>query len=202
MSLINDALIKAERDRAEIALAESQRLTPRARAEKRRETRRAQSLPLIALNAGVLMALFAVVIIVLHRNRDAVTERAVDRDAPSTLVHDANSEASLAAASSPATGAEASPFVPSAASAPAVTAAPDNGYALAGMSAIGDTTLLSITRLRDQRSVWVPVGKTVGEITAIRYDSSADRAVIRVNGRELTIGLRTPSAEPSAQAAE
>ena len=49
-----------------------------------------------------------------------------------------------------------SPFLP-----PSTASAPAKGettYELAGMSVAGKATLLSITRVRDKRSFWVPVG--------------------------------------------
>ncbi len=96
--------------------------------------------------------------------------------------------ASLAAASGSLP--EQSPFLP-----PPTTAAPAAidatiGYHLSGMTVVGKDTLLSITREADKRSTWIPVGKTVGEVTVVRYDAALDRAVIRVAGREHTLAMR------------
>jgi hypothetical protein len=94
---------------------------------------------------------------------------------------------------------KASPFLP-----PASGATPSKGsqstYELAGMSVAGKATLLSITRVRDKRSFWVPVGQTVGEITAVSYDPKTDEATIRADGQLLTISMRK-SAVVSAPAA-
>ena len=84
--------------------------------------------------------------------------------------------------------AKGSPFLP-----PASGSAPAKGqttYELAGMSVAGKATLLSITRVRDKRSFWVPVGQTVGEITAVSYDPKTDEATIRADGQLLTISMR------------
>jgi hypothetical protein len=39
----------------------------------------------------------------------------------------------------------------------------------------------------------VPIGKTVGEVTAISYDADSDSAVIRVRGEFITIRMRDGS---------
>lgn len=69
----------------------------------------------------------------------------------------------------------------------------DSDYDLAGMTVVGKSTLLSIIRRSDQRSIWVPVGKTVGEVTAVSYNADADNAVIQVRGQQFTIGMRNGS---------
>jgi len=63
-------------------------------------------------------------------------------------------------------------------------------YGLLGMTVVGKQTLLSISRLSDKRSFWVPLGETVAEVTAVSYDSKSDEAVIRADGRMLTLTLR------------
>src|SRR5687768_8023925 len=81
-----------------------------------------------------------------------------------------------------------SPFLP-----PSTASAPTKGettYELAGMSVAGKATLLSITRVRDKRSFWVPVGQSVGEITAVSYDHKTDQATIRADGQLLTLSMR------------
>ena len=81
-----------------------------------------------------------------------------------------------------------SPFLP-----PATAAAATNGttsYEFAGMSVAGKATLLSIVRTRDKRSFWVPVGQTVGEITAVSYDPKTDQATIKADGQLLTLSMR------------
>lgn len=190
MSLINDALIKAERDRTEAAIAEAARLDPLARERKRREQRKRQSLAPIVLNAMVLGALFAAVIVLVLRLRTPAASPSPDA-APPTLI--ARPEPAVLAPD-PATP---SPFEPPpAAEPPRPASTPD--YALAGMSALGETTLLSIVRQSDRRSVWVPVGKSVGEVTAVSYDADQEEAVIRVGGRLFTLSMgATSGTEPA-----
>jgi hypothetical protein len=48
---------------------------------------------------------------------------------------------------------------------------------------------LSVIRKSDRRSIWVPVGKTVGEVTAVSYDPDSDEGVIRVRGNLLSITM-------------
>jgi hypothetical protein len=66
----------------------------------------------------------------------------------------------------------------------------DSEYDLSGMTVVGPNTLLSITRRSDQKSFWVPIGKTVGDITAVSYNADLDNARIRVKGRLVTIAMR------------
>ena len=66
-------------------------------------------------------------------------------------------------------------------------------YDLAGMTGVGNNTLLSIIRRSDGRSFLIPVGKTVGEVTVISYNAETDDAVIRVRGRLVKIVMRNAS---------
>lgn len=50
--------------------------------------------------------------------------------------------------------------------------------------------MISVTRTSDKRSLWIPLGQTVGEITAVSYDAINDQAVIKAGGQTLTIMLR------------
>jgi len=79
------------------------------------------------------------------------------------------------------------------------SSAVSSDYDLAGMSALGNSTLLSISRRSDHRSIWVQVGKSVGEVTAVSYDSETDSAKISVNGRLQTIRMRDGAAAIAAE---
>lgn len=61
------------------------------------------------------------------------------------------------------------------------------------MTSFGRETLISILRQSDQRSLWIPLGRTMSEITAVSYDPAKDEAVIRVGGRTLTLPMRKGS---------
>ncbi len=202
MSLINDALIKAERERAEEAAARAAGLPvehPKYRAEKRRRSRQLQSIPLAIINTVVLLACFAVIILIVVRNRPASDTPSVAAATPTDpdLLASTDSDLepstfavsdSLAPSSSHSDPLSDSPF--NAPAAPSSAPPPSADFELVGMSAVGNTTLLGINRRSDQRSIWVPVGKSVSGITALSYDAAADRAIIEVNGRQLTLGLR------------
>jgi hypothetical protein len=68
------------------------------------------------------------------------------------------------------------------------------------MTVLGADTLISVLHRNDQRSVWIPVGKSVNGISAISYDADQDLAVIRVDEELLTI--RMNANEAVAQPAE
>ncbi|MDB6169888.1 MAG: hypothetical protein JWM88_2752 [Verrucomicrobia bacterium] len=97
--------------------------------------------------------------------------------------------AMMMAASAPGqTLPSASPFLPPRAG---TTAASDAAkYQLGGMIAKGKDVLVSVTRLSDKQSFWIPVGSTVDEVTAISYVSELDEAVISANGEHYTLRLR------------
>jgi hypothetical protein len=81
-----------------------------------------------------------------------------------------------------------SPFLPP--NAPA--AAANNGEPLefAGVSTVGKRTDLIIYDKAAKKSRWIPLGDTVAGITAVKYDSRAETAVIRANGVEKNLTLR------------
>lgn len=187
MSLINDALQKAERDRTEAAIAEAARLDPLTRARKRREQKKRQSLGPIIANAAVVGLVFAALIFVVMRQRSG--DAAPVENVASAPVVERPAPSQAGVPDLPA----ASPFAPPAADTPP-PATPTADYTLAGMTAVGEDVLLSIVRQSDKRSLWVPVGKTVGEITVVRYDADNDLAVIRVGGRHLTLRMGSAAA--------
>jgi len=91
-----------------------------------------------------------------------------------------------------------SPFLPPAGAAqPGGAAKEDAAFQLSGMTVVGRDTLLSITRMEDKRSQWIPVGKTVAEITVVSYDPKTEQAVIRVAGREHRLTLKKASVQPA-----
>lgn len=56
--------------------------------------------------------------------------------------------------------------------------------------------MISVTRVSDKRSLWIPLGQTVGDITAVSYDVLNDQAVIRAGGQTYTIVLRKSVVKP------
>jgi len=83
-----------------------------------------------------------------------------------------------------------SPFLPpaNAATAPKTSAAA--GYEFIGMTEVGKDILLIINRQSDKHSLWVAVGKSVGDLTVVSYDPASESAVIRADNQTLTLTLR------------
>jgi hypothetical protein len=204
MSLINDALNKAQRERSQPRAATLYR-SPGYRPPFQRPVR-VKSLAFVWVNAAVVAVLIAAGIWYL-RFRSTSFRREPDLAATAATAAPTPVAAQPAAATPPARALVPDREPPSLAAlpAPAPLAPARSTYELTGMSAMGATTLLSVVRLSDKRSFWVPVGKTVGEITAVSYDPATDRAVIRVNGSLQTIALRdvgSPTSPPASSPAE
>jgi hypothetical protein len=201
MSLINDALNKVQQQRKETVTARAIIRYPGSPLPmppmSRREQAPARTPPYVwvLINVAVLALLFAGYHFFFRNAAPSTENTAVDSPRPVTeRVEIAASEAHVpdsSAAPSPVSSVreEPSPFVatPSAAAEPAPI---DSEYDLAGMTVVGKNTLLSITRRSDQKSFWVAVGKTAGEVTAVSYDAAMDNARIRVRGRLVTIVMR------------
>ena len=189
MSLISDALKKAQLQRG-VPPAGWTHLQPAytsASREKPASSRRLIIANVIVLSAVCVGALYFFRV----RSTDVPTDepQIAVRRAPAAEAAPVNASANLTATPALAS----SPFLAQNTAAPAAPAtSPD--YNLAGVSSLGDNTLLSVVRQNDKRSVWVPVGKTVGEITAVSYHPENDRAVIRVHGRLLSIAMHDAGA--------
>jgi len=83
-----------------------------------------------------------------------------------------------------------SPFLPP--SAVSGSAAVSAKYQLSGMIVTGKDTLISITRLSDRQSFWIPLGSTVNEVTALSYNADQDEATVRAHGETLNLPLSKP----------
>jgi hypothetical protein len=204
MSLINDALNKAQREREKPRGATLYR-TPGYRPPSQPPVR-VKSLTFIWVNAAVIAGLFVGGVWYLRLRAAATNEEKPIAATVATAPADATPPDSgiAAPAARPAAPARELPTL-APLPAPAPLAPARSGYELTGMSAMGATTLLGVVRLSDKHSFWVPVGKTVGEITAVSYDPATDRAVIRVDGTLQTIALRdvgSPTNPPAATPAE
>jgi hypothetical protein len=102
--------------------------------------------------------------------------------------------AGLAATSSPFTAPSASATFPQ-------VATPTRDYELAGVTSLGQDTLLSISRRRDHRSLWIAVGKSAAEISVLSYQPDTDHAIIRVDDRVLQIAMHDAFADSPAPSA-
>jgi hypothetical protein len=216
MSLISDALRKAELQRSNPELnhvsgwdrrtGSSPTQSPPMAAPKRPRA-------LMFANIGVL-ALLCVVAVYFFRDQPmgAATEtlssdsaRETENEFENSTTGDSFSDFATSAreaAELPPPETSTSPFLP-----PAVASAErlptTEEYSLVGTSSLGSNTLISVVRVSDRRSMWIPVGKTVGEVTAVSYDPDTDRAVIRVRGNLLTITMDVlPPAAPESDAEE
>jgi hypothetical protein len=195
MSLISDALKKAELQRAQPSLAPGagwDRGTQRD--GEPRKSAATSSRVLFAANVAVL-AIICVIAFYFVRNQPMAASTDSQIDPPQTLAQPAmvTIDPAVAPKISPETSAAArstvvSPFNPPALET-AVRPPAATEYSLGGTSSLGSTTLLSVIRKSDRRSIWVPVGKTVGEVTAVSYDPDSDQGVIRVRGNLLSITM-------------
>jgi len=82
----------------------------------------------------------------------------------------------------------ASPFLPAAGD-PAA-AAVGAKYQLGGIIMKGADIMVSVTRMSDKQSFWIPVGGTVNEITVLGCNADRDEATIQANGERLSLTLR------------
>lgn len=205
MSLISEALNKVQLQQ-QSATALSSFTNHSAR--RHQPVVRVKSLTFIWANAAILTVFFVAGLVYL-RNRpypSDVTPPSKAAQLPATSEPSAvtlpapTSTNSARLTSSTFAAAQESPTPSSALPAPATTSPTVSAdYDLAGMSALGNSTLLSISRRSDHRSIWVQVGKSVGELTAISYDPETDSAKISVNGRLQTIKMRDGSAAIAAE---
>jgi hypothetical protein len=195
MSLISDALNKVQLQQQSAGMAFSSHTNSYRRHQP---VVRVKSLTFIWANAAILTVFFVAGLIYLRTHSSPAGDVAAPAKLtsaptaqPPTVVSAPVSSAIATAPSAPKPLAQASsamePSTTRAYSAPAPAVSSD--YDLAGMSALGNSTLLSISRRSDHRSIWVQVGKSVGEITAICYDPETDSAKISVNGQLTTIRM-------------
>ena len=215
MSLISDALKKAELQRSNPELKDVSGWGRRSgvpTAEPQQTSSTKSSRALVFSNVAAL-ALLCMVAIYFFRDQPmgAATEplsaaNEAQDDFESTTSRASATvepESSLEGAEERAAETSASPFLPPSEST-ADRPPPTEEYSLVGTSSLGSNTLVSIVRLSDRRSSWIPLGKTVGEVTAVSYNPDTDQAVIRVRGNLLTITMDVvpPAAsEPEAEAA-
>jgi hypothetical protein len=213
MSLIADALKKAELQR----LQPSSRATiwdraGHANAEPRASAPRSARF-LFAANVAVLALICVSALYFVRNNRSIAAGQSAETNTPAqpavaaaTPIPAAEVPTAIAEAGPAPAPASESDFVPATFN-PAKPPVTDD-YVLGGTSTLGSSILLSIIRKSDRRSLWIPVGKTIGEVTAVNYDSETDQAVIRVRGNLLSVTMResvgTPvgASEPAAVPAE
>jgi hypothetical protein len=186
MSLISDALQKAQQEREPQRTVSTVSYPPRARSTSRTDARS----PTRGGWSFTLLLAAACIAIVFFAFRARWLPFLARPSAPP-----------VALAASPAvreTGATVAPPPPAVVPAAAASAEPisTDDYELAGVGSLGAKTLLSVSRRRDRRNFWIPVGQSAGGIAVVSYQPETDRAVIRVHDRLLRISLRDGPAEP------
>jgi len=199
MSLISEALNKVQLQQQNAAAFSSY---PNQSSRRHQPVVRVKSLTFIWANAAILAVFFVAGLVYLRtRSYPAADAAAPTRTVQAPVVSSTAPVAQPATVSANSTfSAAQEPAAPSAApTAFSASSSASSDYDLAGMSALGSSTLLSISRRSDHRSLWVQVGKSVGEITAISYDPDTDSAKISVNGRLQTIRMRDGSAAIAAE---
>lgn len=74
----------------------------------------------------------------------------------------------------------------------AVAPSAESGETLefAGVNTIGKKTDLRIYDKSTKKSRWIPLGETIDGITALKYDSRLEQAVVRANGVEKVLSMR------------
>jgi len=124
--------------------------------------------------------------VVLHRNRFLVVSLALIAPAAATRAQSLLKESPF----NPAPGPNAAFVQPTA----------PGTYEFVGMTVVGNVTLLSINRVSDKHSFWVPLGKTVNQITAMSYDPRSETAVVRAENQTLTLKMRKAMIAPAGAA--
>ncbi|QYM79084.1 hypothetical protein K0B96_00265 [Horticoccus luteus] len=195
MSLISDALKKTEQLRLEQAgvLAPGIRGPARTRRAVQAGTFGQPSSKLLYCNVALLFVALILMAVVLHRSNGAGSR--VEASADSAVATDP-------AIAAPATTTAVAPREAAGTAAVAPTAeSPDATapgmvepfYDLTGVTVMGQATLVGLIRRSDGRSFWVNVGETLGGVTVVSYDAAAERATLRVDGRQEIAAMRNAS---------
>lgn len=214
MSLISDALKKAELQRAQPASGRSSIWDRAASTEGEPRTTSRSSRFLFVANVAVLAVICFSALYFARYNPTLSSSGSSEIDSrsrsaePSVTTIDSKVAPTLLSDSSPLP--ERAVPLPVAATSPFMAAATNTAskppltedYNLGGTSAMGSTTLLSVIRRSDKRSIWVAVGKTVGEVTAVSYDPDLDQAVIRVRGQLHSVMMGDSSGAGSSSSAQ
>ena len=69
----------------------------------------------------------------------------------------------------------------------------ESPYELAGASVGGGTVQVCLYDVRTKSSRWITVGTAADQVQVVSYDAKAERAVIRIDGIQQVLGLRSAS---------
>ena len=75
-------------------------------------------------------------------------------------------------------------------------------YTLVGVIGIDRSTRVGILDMRTRKSVWIPLGQTIGGIEAVSHNPRTDEVVVRVNGTLQMLSLRMPNINGSPMPSE
>jgi hypothetical protein len=64
----------------------------------------------------------------------------------------------------------------------------------AGVSTVGNRTMINLYDKQQKRSFWVEAGKPTGDLTVTNYDSAHDQITLKTRSGEKVLPLRPPSA--------
>jgi hypothetical protein len=81
-----------------------------------------------------------------------------------------------------------SPFIP--AGQVATPTGQSEGYELVGVIRSGKDTMVGITNTQENKSLWIPLGKTKDGIEVVSHNPQNDEVIVRVNGVLKTLSLR------------
>ncbi|PTX97718.1 hypothetical protein [Opitutus sp. ER46] len=65
------------------------------------------------------------------------------------------------------------------------------GLEFAGVTTVGKKAMINLYDTQQRRSFWVATGATAGGVTVLRYDEAHNQVVVRHNGVEKTLALRS-----------
>lgn len=75
----------------------------------------------------------------------------------------------------------------------ATPAAQNESLEFAGVSTVGQKTMINLFDRQQKHSLWIRVGDTSDGITVVSYDGGHDQVKVRQNGSERTLSLRAAS---------
>jgi len=77
---------------------------------------------------------------------------------------------------------------------PATTTTGLDSIDFAGVSTVGNRTMINLYDKVQKRSFWVEAGKATGDLTVTKYDSAHDQITVKSHGAQKVLPLRPPSA--------
>jgi hypothetical protein len=82
------------------------------------------------------------------------------------------------------------------------TAGNSDTLEFAGVSVLGQKTMINLYDRQAKSGFWVQEGQTASGVTVVKYDAKHDQVTVRRNGTERTLPLRPPGAVVNGPAAQ